>query len=76
MVTDSFGNELEVGHTVRLTARRGGTSRYVDRRRTTEVLKVLPGNKLVILGADATEQVVTGNDVTLVGPDGELAIKW
>ena len=72
---DSYGNPVRVGDTVRLTARRGGTTRYADRQITRSVLQLRAG-KLLIHDSEGRERLVSPRDVTRVGDDGQLMIHW
>ena len=72
---DSYGNPVRVGDVVRLTARRGGKTRYADRQITRRVLH-LRSNKLIIHDAQGNERLVSPRDVTRVDDAGNLMIHW
>lgn len=72
---DSHGNPVRVGDVVRLTARRGGKTRYVDRQITRKVLH-LRSNKLLIHDSEGNERLVSPRDVTRVDDAGNLMIHW
>lgn len=74
-LVDSHGNPVRVGDLVRLTARRGGKTRYADRQITRKVLH-LRANKLLIHDAQGNERLVSPNDVTRVDDAGNLMIRW